>query len=164
MINVTTATTAELVAFHNANSATPVKKFQDRKTAEARVTKIVQQLELDNAAKLMALPKVTIKDVPESLTKKQAVSLGKKPAVTEPSDRLALVKATVKEPSPAAIHLEAQAYLKTLSDSTPVMLRIRLVLDKFPGMTRIELKHTAASVGINPLTARNHFDKVRGTK
>ena len=160
MVNVTTATTAELVAFHNATSATPVKKFQDRKTAEARVTKIVQQLELDNAAKLMALPKVTIKDVP-------VVTPMKLTRVDPPSVKViakVVTEKVVKDPSPAAIHQEARSYLKTLSDSTPVMLRIRLVLDKFPELTRIELKHTAASVGINPLTARNHFDKIRGTK
>jgi hypothetical protein len=42
MINVTTATTAELLAFFNANSgATPVKKFADRKTAERRVSALI---------------------------------------------------------------------------------------------------------------------------
>lgn len=37
MINVQTATTAELVAFYNANAFQPVNKFADRKTAERRV-------------------------------------------------------------------------------------------------------------------------------
>ncbi len=41
-INVTTAKTAELVAFYNANSGKPaIKKFADRKTAEIRVTDLV---------------------------------------------------------------------------------------------------------------------------
>lgn len=150
MINVTTATTAELVAFHNANSATPVKKFQDRKTAEARVTKIVQQLE---ASKPVA---------PDELAKIHA-SVARPKLTPEEKAKLATIKLVEPKKDPT-INPDAQAYLKTLSDSTPVMLRIRLVLDKFPGLTRIELKHTAASVGINPLTARNHFDKVRGTK
>jgi glycerol-3-phosphate dehydrogenase len=36
MLNLTTASTAELVAFYNANAETPVKRFSDRKTAERR--------------------------------------------------------------------------------------------------------------------------------
>lgn len=42
MINVTAATTAELVAFYNANSEKPVKKFQDRATAERRVAALIE--------------------------------------------------------------------------------------------------------------------------
>lgn len=40
-MNITTATTAELVAFYNAHSAKPVKKFADRKTAERRVAALL---------------------------------------------------------------------------------------------------------------------------
>lgn len=40
-MNITTATTAELVAFYNANSLKPVKKFADRKTAERRVAALL---------------------------------------------------------------------------------------------------------------------------
>ena len=44
MLNITTATTAELVAFYNANASTPVKKFADRKTAERRVAALIESL------------------------------------------------------------------------------------------------------------------------
>lgn len=48
MLNINTATTAELVAFYNKHAAHPVKKFADRKTAERRV-----------AALMVTLPKTT---------------------------------------------------------------------------------------------------------
>lgn len=42
MLNVSTATTAELVAFYNEHNADkPVKKFADRKTAERRVSALL---------------------------------------------------------------------------------------------------------------------------
>ena len=44
MLNITTATTAELVAFYNANAATAVKKFADRKTAERRVAALIETI------------------------------------------------------------------------------------------------------------------------
>lgn len=44
MINVKTATTAELVAFYNQHADKQVKKFQDRATAEARVTQLIATL------------------------------------------------------------------------------------------------------------------------
>lgn len=40
-MNVSTATTAELVAFYNEHAAQPVKKFADRKTAERRVSALL---------------------------------------------------------------------------------------------------------------------------
>ena len=52
-IDVKAATTAELVAFYNAHSEKPVKKFADRKTAERRV----QQL-LDSAIPFEEEPKL----------------------------------------------------------------------------------------------------------
>ena len=45
MINITTATSAELLAFFNANTGgAQVKKFADRKTAERRVSALVQEM------------------------------------------------------------------------------------------------------------------------
>jgi len=55
MLNITTATTAELVAFYNANAATAVKKFADRKTAERRVSTLIESLQV--AAKKVSKPK-----------------------------------------------------------------------------------------------------------
>lgn len=44
-MNVSTATTAELLAFFNANTGgNPVKKFADRKTAERRVQALVDEI------------------------------------------------------------------------------------------------------------------------
>lgn len=41
MLNVQTATTAQLVAFYNEHANKPVTKFADRKTAERRVTELM---------------------------------------------------------------------------------------------------------------------------
>lgn len=53
-MNVTTATTAELVAFYNANSTTPVKRFSDRKTAERRVAALLAVEQQQNVVKVTA--------------------------------------------------------------------------------------------------------------
>jgi hypothetical protein len=60
MINVKTATTAELVAFYNANAFQPVKKFTDRATAERRVTALLDAADsVDNSVLAMVgLPPV----------------------------------------------------------------------------------------------------------
>lgn len=44
MINVSTATTAQLVAFYNEHANKPVNKFSDRKTAERRVLELLAGL------------------------------------------------------------------------------------------------------------------------
>lgn len=43
--SVTAATTAELVAFYNANAIKPVTKFADRKTAERRVQALLDDMQ-----------------------------------------------------------------------------------------------------------------------
>jgi hypothetical protein len=43
-MNLTTAKTAELVAFYNEHAAKPVTKFADRKTAERRVSELLATL------------------------------------------------------------------------------------------------------------------------
>jgi uncharacterized protein with von Willebrand factor type A (vWA) domain len=43
-IDIKTATTAQLIAFYNAAAESPVKKFQDRATAERRVAALIEQL------------------------------------------------------------------------------------------------------------------------
>lgn len=51
MINTTTATAAELIAFFNANTGgNPVKKFADRKTAERRVAALIEEMIEDGDA------------------------------------------------------------------------------------------------------------------
>jgi hypothetical protein len=57
MLNITTATTAELVAFYNANAATAVKKFADRKTAERRVAALIETIKPVVETKAKAKPK-----------------------------------------------------------------------------------------------------------
>lgn len=52
LIDVTTATTKELLEFFNANSEAQVKRFADRKTAERRVNELIasmpaQEVEVD---------------------------------------------------------------------------------------------------------------------
>lgn len=56
-IDVTTATTSELVAFYNEHSGdNPIKKFRDRATAEARVTKLLSERQFNQPK---ALPDVS---------------------------------------------------------------------------------------------------------
>jgi len=57
MLNVTTATTAELVAFYNEHAETTVKKFADRKTAEKRVAALIATLEPVKVERKAAKPK-----------------------------------------------------------------------------------------------------------
>ena len=57
MIDVSAATTAELVAFYNKHAAKPVNKFADRKTAERRVTQLVEQLPPKARAKSAEAPR-----------------------------------------------------------------------------------------------------------
>lgn len=53
-MNVSTATTAELVAFYNAHAAKPVNKFADRKTAERRVSALIAAMPAPAPAKKVA--------------------------------------------------------------------------------------------------------------
>lgn len=53
-MNLTTATTAELIAFYNAHAAKPVKRFSDRKTAERRCAEFVSAPEQQNFVKIAA--------------------------------------------------------------------------------------------------------------
>jgi pyruvate/2-oxoglutarate dehydrogenase complex dihydrolipoamide acyltransferase (E2) component len=51
--NITTASTKELISFYNANSGRPlVKKFADRKTAEARVKNVIESIAKSEPAKV----------------------------------------------------------------------------------------------------------------
>lgn len=62
MINVSTATTAELVAFYNEHANKPVNKFSDRKTAERRVSALLAGLKFSKpSAKNPKAPKLAYK-------------------------------------------------------------------------------------------------------
>lgn len=63
MLNISTATTAELVAYFNKHSAKPVKKFADRKTAERRV-----------AALMVTLPKAPAKKASPAKDRGEAIA------------------------------------------------------------------------------------------
>ena len=68
-----TATTAALLAFFNANTGgEPVKKFKDRKTAEARVGKLMDEMIADGDMADTA-------EVPSQPTKKPAATSEVKP-------------------------------------------------------------------------------------
>lgn len=57
MLNVTTATTAELVAFYNKHAAKPVNKFADRKTAERRVSALLETMQPAAGSRQLRCPK-----------------------------------------------------------------------------------------------------------
>lgn len=65
MINVQTATTAELVAFYNAHANKPVNKFADRKTAERRVNELMAGIKFSkpSAKKAAALSSTKVTPV-----------------------------------------------------------------------------------------------------
>lgn len=56
-MNISTATTAELVAFYNQRADKPVKKFADRKTAERRVAALMATLPKQELRVKPAAPK-----------------------------------------------------------------------------------------------------------
>lgn len=75
-----TATTAALLAFFNANTGgAPVKKFKDRKTAEARVGKLMDEMiadgDMEDAAEVPSQPAATSEvktDVPAKVKAEKA--------------------------------------------------------------------------------------------
>lgn len=61
------------------------------------------------------------------------------------------------------VNAEYVAYLKRVQTEQPDAdhaTQLRILFNHFKGATRIEFKHSAAAAGINPLTARNMFDKL----
>lgn len=86
------------------------------------------------------------------------------PLATDPTT------STEGEPKPVAanpskVNPEFLAYLQELSavaveQKLTATEALRMALKKFPEITRKEFKHSAIVVGINPLTARNTFDRL----
>ncbi|UOF77025.1 DNA packaging protein fI [Caudoviricetes sp.] len=60
---------------------------------------------------------------------------------------------------------ELQGFLEgALKNGATPSEAIRQMMEAFPKATRILVKHSAKAAGINPLTARNLFDRIRRTK
>jgi len=85
------------------------------------------------------------------------------PAVS-PATRMAeeAAKATVNadKVDPALLTLFEDLASRAVAEKITASAAIRTVVETFPEATRIAVKHTAALVGINPLTARNVFDRI----
>lgn len=101
LINVASATTAELLAFFNANTGgNQVKKFADRKTAERRVQALVDEMaeEIGFGDKLEEDERMEPDSTDIQIMQLEAaVALGKKLAVTEPTGRMTLVQEAYPE-------------------------------------------------------------------
>lgn len=54
-----------------------------------------------------------------------------------------------------------KAFTTLLAAETPPSEAVRKVMEQHPKATRIQIKHSAIAAGINGLTARNTFDRVR---
>lgn len=164
MINVTTATTTELVSFFNEHSATPVKKFQDRATAERRVTAIIKLLE-EGFSQKPADDELAANASQHGASSVLADELGSEdPAndeVNESNQEPIVDPMPVKAPDPAKVH-EAALRLFSILTEDKAAEAFRKVLNKFPEITRVQFKHTASAAGHKPLTARNAFDRIRG--
>jgi hypothetical protein len=93
MINVTTASTKDLLSFFNANTGgNPLVKFQNRASAEKRVRALIAEMEAEERGDDKAAADAC-KRGDDVIPQDDAVALGKMLAVTEPKDRVATVLA-----------------------------------------------------------------------
>lgn len=80
------------------------------------------------------------------------------------TDELATVQTVVKGIPESKVNAEALTLLESLKAEAvekeiTATSALKQVLALIPTISRIQFKHTAALVGINPLTARNTFDR-----
>ena len=177
MINVTTATTAQLIAFFNEHSETQVKKFQDRKTAERRVSRIIELLEAEATKGLMLGLGNETDDLADALSDEAKAELDAKPddfgrmvsdlqkAPVAPVKTKKARKAKVVKGSDSKVHADAKVYMATaVADGKMSSMEIfRGAMASYP-MTRVQIRHTAAAAGMHPLSARNAYDRIHGVK
>lgn len=109
--NVRAATGPQLMAFFNENTGgAKVTKFRDRPTAEKRVQRLIDEMKAEEMVEEMGIKsqKEAAHIIAAALAptvieaddaKETARALGKKPAVTEPADRLAVVEAVYPKAS-----------------------------------------------------------------
>ena len=175
MINVTTATTAELISFFNEHSETPVKKFQDRKTAERRVSRIIELLEASastGASQVLADEigsedptdaKIDESNNPDDFGKMVTDLLKDKPVAPVKTKKAR--KAKEAKVAGSKVHEDAKVYMVTaLADGKMSAMEIfRGAMASYP-MTRVQIRHTAAAAGMHPLSARNAYDRIHGVK
>lgn len=65
--------------------------------------------------------------------------------------------------NPAVLDYFLELRKVAVAESITATAAIHRALDNFPQITRKDLKHAAAAAGINPLTARNTFDRIRSS-
>ena len=70
-------------------------------------------------------------------------------------------KPTAVEKAEKSIPELVKAFTTLLAAETPPSEAVRKVMEQHPKATRIQIKHSAIAAGINGLTARNTFDRVR---
>jgi len=90
MINVQTATTAQLVAFYNEHANKPVTKFADRKTAERRVNELIAGIKFSKPSPKKAAALADAKAAP----KKDHGPRGEKIAASWQDKQVAAARAT----------------------------------------------------------------------
>lgn len=139
---MTELTTAQLLAEYNQIAAElgrpRVNRFSDRKTAERRLAAI-------RAERPPVEPPVEdVKPVPDIRPRPVRESA--------PSAKF----------NPRKSDGELADFMRAgVARGLTSAAAVREAIQQFPNATRVQVKHSAGVAGINPLTARNMFDKMR---
>lgn len=106
-MNVSTATTAELLAFFNANTGgNPVKKFADRKTAERRVQALVDEI----ASEATAVTSPGLRNPGDVFASSmEAAKVSKPDSTLAKVEQPAVVRTTTKSSTPVGVSRPAMA-------------------------------------------------------